>query len=283
MSSAPELLAVAPRVFEGAGGVRIVGDVLGPTDGLPVLLLHGGGQTRGAWTDTMRSLSAAGMFVVAVDLRGHGQSGWPDDADYSLRAFADDVRRISAALPSRPAIVGASLGGLAALVAEADYRMARSLVLVDVAPTIEPDGVARIVGFMKARSDGFASIEEAADAVAAYLPNRPRPKDLSGLARNLREGSDGRLRWHWDPRFLNGPRTPNASHSAEFLREAARKVRVPTLLVRGKQSDLLSIRGAEEFLTLVPHAEFVDVADAGHMVAGDRNDRFTDAIFRFVA
>lgn len=281
MSSPHETAAV--RVFEGAGGVRLVGDVLGPADGASVLLLHGGGQTRGAWSDTARALAAAGMFVVAIDLRGHGDSGWPDDGDYSVRAFAEDARCVAASLPQKPAIVGASLGGLAALIAEADHRVARALVLVDVAPTIEPEGVARIVSFMQARADGFASVEDAADAVAAYLPNRPRPKDLSGLARNLRLGPDGRWRWHWDPRFLHGPRPPSAAKNAEFLREAARKVRVPTLLVRGRRSDLLSMRGVEEFLELVPHAQFADVADAGHMVVGDRNDRFTETISRFVA
>lgn len=274
---------VSQRVFQGAHGVRLVADVAGPSEAPPVLLLHGGGQTRGAWKETVDTLVGRGLFVTAVDLRGHGESDWPVDADYSLDAFSEDVRLVAAALPSRPAIVGASLGGLAALVAEAEHQIARALVLVDVAPTIEPDGVARIVSFMAAVPEGFASVEEAAEAVAAYLPGRRRPRDLSGLARNLRKGDDGRLRWHWDPRFLHGPRPPHAARSADSLREAARKVQVPTLLVRGRRSDLLSMRGVEEFLALVPHAEFADVADAGHMVAGDRNDPFTAAISRFVA
>jgi non-heme chloroperoxidase len=93
--------------------------------------------------------------------------------------------------------------------------------------------------------------------------------------------------WHWDPRFLEQPtggldETRVTLLPPERLEAAARSVRVPTLLVRGRMSDVLSEEGAREFLELVPHAEYVDVAGAGHMVAGDRNDSFNEAITRFL-
>ncbi|MGZ3420833.1 MAG: alpha/beta fold hydrolase [Polyangiales bacterium] len=266
----------------GFGGVSLSGDSFGEEGGAPVLLLHGGGQTRHAWDETARALASRGRRVVALDLRGHGDSDWAPDADYTLDAFSEDVRRAARTFATKPAIVGASLGGLSALVAEAEGEgVASALVLVDVATRLEPDGVAKIVGFMRARPDGFASLEDAADAIAGYLPHRPRPSDLSGLEKNLRRGDDGRLRWHWDPAFL-GERRPGASNAKERLESAARALRIPTLLVRGRRSDLLSERGVEEFLQLVPHATFVDVAGAGHMVAGDRNDAFTAAILPFL-
>ena len=221
---------------------------------------------------------------MAVDLRGHGESDWSPDSEYHFERFGADVTAIVRALGRPPVLVGASLGGIAALVAEhrSGGGLCSALVLVDVAPRIEPEGAARIVGFMLERPDGFASLEEAADAVAVYNPNRRRPRDLSGLEKNLRLGRDGRYRWHWDPSFLAGSQSGGPAQMTA-LDDAARSLRVPTLLVRGRQSDLLSEEGARHFLELVPHAEFADVSGAGHMVAGDRNDAFTRSVLEFLA
>lgn len=279
-----ETSASADRVdcrFTGYGGLDLAGEAWGRDGAAPVLLLHGGGQTRGSWEHTARNLAQRGYRVIAIDLRGHGESEWSNDGDYGIDAFAGDVIAVARALPSPPVIVGASLGGLAAMIAEARGAVARALILVDIAPRIEDAGVARIVGFMSAHADGFATLEEAADAIASYLPHRSRPGDLSGLRRVLRAGSDGRWRWHWDPSFLDIRRRSESGDSAIF-EAAARHLRVPTLLVRGRRSDLLSPEGVAEFLELAPHARFVDIADAGHMVAGDHNDVFAAAIVEFI-
>ncbi|MCA9677023.1 MAG: alpha/beta hydrolase [Myxococcales bacterium] len=268
--------------FTGAGGVRLVGDEVGPADAAPVLLLHGGGQTRHAWGATARALAAAGHRVVAIDHRGHGDSGWPDDGDYGLETFAADVCEVAAQLGAPPVVVGASLGGLAGLLAEGERGpVLRALVLVDVAPRMEAGGVARIIGFMQSGLDGFASLEEAADAIAAYLPHRRRPRDLGGLSKNLRQRPDGRWRWHWDPRFVRRDGRDRA-FSRERLDGAAHRLRVPTLLVRGRMSEVLSEDGVRELRALVPHAAYVDVA-AAHMVAGDDNDAFSTAVVDFLA
>jgi len=274
----------------GADGLRLAADRFGDPHDPPVVLLHGGGQTRHAWGTTPRALAARGWHVLRVDLRGHGESAWPDDGDYRLEAIAADVLAVAGAQPTLPVLVGASLGGLASLLAigEADHDVARALVLVDVAPTIEQQGAQRIGDFMAKNMEiGYGSLEEVADAIAEYNPHRPRPKDLDGLRKNVRQRADGRWVWHWDPRFMSGPRgsrdeTRSVMLPPARLQDAARKVSVPTLLVRGKVSDLLSEEGAQELLELVPHAEYVNVAGAGHMVAGDRNDLFNDAIVDFL-
>jgi pimeloyl-ACP methyl ester carboxylesterase len=276
--------------LEGWGGVRLRADGFGDPTAPPVVLLHGGGQTRHAWGTTPQALADRGWYAVRVDLRGHGESAWPDDADYRLEAFAGDVETIARGLPSPPAIVGASLGGLSAMIAigESDEQFARALVLVDVGPTIEPAGVERISTFMSQNlEEGFGSLEEVADAVAAYNPHRPRPDDLSGLKKNVRQREDGRWVWHWDPRFMSGKlgdadETRATVATPDRLREAVRHLDLPVLLVRGRMSDLLSEEGAQELLALAPHAEYTDVAGAGHMVAGDRNDLFNDAIVAFL-
>jgi pimeloyl-ACP methyl ester carboxylesterase len=155
-------------------------------------------------------------------------------------------------------------------------------VLVDVVPRIDPDGGKKIGDFMRARPDGFATLEEAADAVSAYNPHRPRPKDVSGLMKNLRVRDDGRLHWHWDPRFVQNEKRVEPPQFAEILLDAADRVRIPSLLVRGMQSDIVSEAGVEEFRRHLPALEVYDVIGAGHMVAGDRNDAFNDGVIGFL-
>ncbi len=276
----------AQRVeYHGARGVRLRGDAWGDPAAPPVLFLAGGGQTRHAWGNTAIEVSTRGWFAIALDLRGHGESDWAPDADYSLEAFVEDLRGVVDALGRPPVLVGASLGGITGLLlaGEHDPHAFSALVLVDIAPRMEPEGVQRIVQFMRNHLDGFATIEEAAAAVASYLPHRPRPRDLSGLAKNLRRGPDGRYRWHWDPQFVVGPKRPDASQQPARLLAAARRLVVPTLLVRGRMSDVISPESVAEFLEAVPHARFADVSGAGHMIAGDRNDAFSAAVLEFLA
>lgn len=270
-------------MFEGAG-VSIAGDVGGPLDGIPVVLLPGGGQTRFSWRGAVSVLADRGFRVISLDLRGHGESGWSTDGDYRLDRFVDDVVTVLRGLRRPPFLVGASLGGLASLVAVGEGRtVAAGLVLVDVAPRIEAAGAARIGAFMRANPNGFASIEDAADAVAAYQPHRARPRDPKGLLKNLRLRSDGRYHWHWDPKFTD--REVSSSellHDAERLRNAARALSIPTLLIRGGLSAVVSPESVAEFRQLAPHAEVVDIASADHMVAGDKNDQFVDAVADFL-
>lgn len=268
--------------LRGAGGIRLAGDAFGDPGRPGVLLLHGGGQTRYAWGSTASTLAAAGFHAVTIDMRGHGESEWSPDGDYDLGTFAADVREVCLAMPAPPALVGASLGGLASLLCEYLHPVAKAVVLVDITPRMDPEGVMRIVGFMKAFPEGFSSIDEAADSIAAYLPHRPRPSDTSGLAKNLRRHDDGRWRWHWDPRFLEGPPRSAATDYPTRMNAAARALAVPTLLVRGRMSEIVSEEGVREFLELAPHSEYVDIEDAAHMVAGDRNDAFCDAVVEFL-
>lgn len=280
----------SPQVIElrGRDGNRIVGDAFGDPSDPPVLLAHGGGQTRHSWHTTTAHLGAAGWYAVSIDLRGHGDSEWAADGDYSISSFGGDIISVSEQL-GRPALIGASLGGTSSLFAMGATRSdpcGRALVMVDVAPNIEAAGAHRIMSFMREHmEDGFASLEEVADAVHAYNPHRPRPSDLSGLRKNVRQRENGRWYWHWDPRFVTISPTDNEAriHRSNVLEDAARALTVPTLLVRGRQSDLLSEEGAQQFLALVPHARYADVGGAGHMVAGDRNDSFNDSVVSFLA
>jgi pimeloyl-ACP methyl ester carboxylesterase len=278
--------------LRGAAGNAIAGERAGPWPAARhVLLAHGGGQTRHAWGGARRALAAAHWTALAVDARGHGDSAWVEPGAYAFEDFGADMAAVTAALTREagtpPVVVGASLGGLSGLLAIGEMGApARALVLVDVTPNLDRGGVAKIQGFMGERAaEGFGTLEEAADAVARYLPHRPRPRSLEGLRKNLRLGPDGRWRWHWDPRFLAGPRSINHGHETIEARfeAAARALRLPVLLVRGAESELVGEDEARRFLALAPHAEVVDVGAARHMVAGDANDAFVGAVSAFLA
>lgn len=281
-------MPAAKRVsFTVGRDLHIAADSFGPERGRPVLLAHGGGQTRHAWQACGKSLGQRGYHALALDLRGHGESDWAPDGDYAIERFAEDILSIADRLEEAPVLVGASLGGIAGLIAQGEYartghRGFAALVLVDITPRMNMEGVQKILGFMSSNLDtGFASLEEAADAIAQYLPARPRPKSLSGLAKNLRL-RNGRYFWHWDPSFINGSQRPQGSRDPVRLENAARAVSVPTLLIRGNKSELVDAEAVRMFSELVPHHEFVDVLDAGHMVAGDSNDAFNAAVIDFL-
>lgn len=271
--------------FRTSDGLVLIAEAYGEADAPPVLLVHGGGQTRHSWGGTAKRLADLGWQAIVYDQRGHGDSDRSPDGSYKVEFFGRDLRDVAASLQSPPVVVGASLGGLAGLLVAGDLApgLLRALVLVDVTPRNEREGVDRIISFMLDRVEqGFATLDEAADAVAAYRPHKARPDNHEGLRKNLRLDPDGRWRWHWDVNLFNADRGLAAGGSPGRMEAAALALDLPTLLVRGKLSDLVSEQTAAEFLELAPHAGFVDISGAGHMVAGDRNDRFTDAVADFL-
>lgn len=270
------------HTWPGMGGIRIAGDSWGDPNGPLVVLQHGGGQTRHAWKGAGETLGAAGYHAIAFDARGHGDTEWAPDGIYGTDIMVQDLKCVLVALGNRrPVVVGASMGGGTSLVAVGeDHVDATALVLVDIAPRIEKEGAENIDAFMSQKPEGFNSLEEVADAIASYQPHRQRPKNLDGLAKNVRLGADGKYHWHWDPMFRVGRR--NLQQRQDRFEACAKALKLPTLLVRGGLSDLLSEEGARDFLKLCPHSEFVNVTGAGHMVVGDRNDIFGTAVIEFL-
>lgn len=269
--------------FTGADGVPLTADAAGDHTAQPALLLHGGGQTRGSWRDSVEMLAELGFRAIAPDARGHGDSGQSPDGQYSPDAFARDLRAIIDQTGKSPVLIGASLGGITALLAagEGGPDVASALVLVDVAVTTNPYGVQEVHNFMKANPDGFASVDEAADAVAGYATDRPRPRSNEGLKRNLRL-REGRWYWHWDPAFLTTFHTAHKA-SRDRLVQAARALKVPVLLVHAANSNVVTEAEVTELRALIPHLEYVRVEGAGHMVVGDRNGVFNTAILDFLS
>jgi len=285
-ASAPEQPAAAPSRLGSAGGVALAIERFGAAAAPGLVFAHGFGQTRRAWSGTAGTLAGEGWHCLTADSRGHGDSGWNADGDYDFPQFVDDLILLAhhaaqPPAPGLPILIGASMGGLLGLVAQAACAPFRALVLVDITPRWENAGVERILAFMRAHPDGFGSVEEAAAAIAQYLPHRQERKSPERLRQLLVTHDDGRLRWHWDPRMLDRIAADSERQQAHLL-DAARNIRVPTLLISGARSDIVSDATIEEFLACVPHAEHVSVAHATHMVVGDRNDAFTDAVRQFI-
>ena len=268
--------------FEVEDGLILRAEAHGPAAGRPVILLHGGGQTRASWSHTGESLGERGYRAISLDLRGHGESDWA--GDYLIDAFAEDVRRVAAAVGHAPVLVGASLGGMSALLAcgEAPRLECSALVLVDIAPRIDPDGGRGVQAFMAGTAKGFDTLEAAADAVAAYLPHRKRPRDTGGLMKNLRRGDDGRLYWRWDPDFISPREGWDFDQVRRRLEGAVKAVDAPILMVRGGLSEIVSPTAADEIAGLSPRVEVAVVPSARHMVAGDDNDAFRAALLAFL-
>ena len=273
--------------FRGAKDLTLVADEWNrgaphAADRPTILMLHGGGQNRFSWKNTGQVLADHGFHVIALDARGHGDSDRAPDAEYTVDALSADVLLVLEQIGRPVVLIGASMGGLTSiLVAEqAGPQTVTKLVLVDVVPRFEKDGSARIRDFMFSHVHGFDTLEQAADAIAAYLPHRKRPSNLDGLKKNLRH-REGRWFWHWDPAFLTAP-DDDPFVRVERLEQAAIDLTIPILLIRGKLSDVVSEEGVQDFLAKVPAAEFVELSDAGHTAAGDDNDAFSEAVVSFV-
>lgn len=282
MSTAPETVQ-----FRGANELALVADewnrdAASTADRPSILMLHGGGQNRFSWKNTGQALAECGFHVVALDSRGHGDSERAPGADYALETLCVDVLKVIDAMGGPVVLIGASMGGLTGILVadQAGPEKVAKLVLVDVVPRFEKSGSARIRDFMFSHIHGFDSLEEAADAVAAYLPHRAGRRNPEGLKKNLRH-RDGRWYWHWDPKLMTKP-GDDPHLRVEKLEQAAINLSIPILLIRGKLSDVVSVDGVRDFLEKVPNAEFVELSDAGHTAAGDDNDAFTDAVVRFV-
>ena len=251
-----------------------------------VVCLHGGGQTAYMFEDLGAAL-APRYHVLAYDFPDHGDSDALEGGDLDRKVLAATAPPLCAEFGIDAAVfVGGSTGGVASMtLAAGQPELVAGLVVIDVGHKVEAEGVLRIAAFM-AEHESFATLEEAAEAIAAYLPNRT--VQAPRLTRNLRQRGDGR--WVWKHGLGRMIRDRGGLHLAQEgamnmfvgLADDLQRLRCPTLILRGAASDVLSEEGATEIVGLIPGARFARVAGAGHLAAGDNPESFVNLVRGFL-
>lgn len=250
-------------------------------DGPPVLFLHGGNQTAHAWDLVCLQLRDR-YRCLAVDLRGHGESPFPEDGRWRMRVQADDIRGLVSELSlERPALVGFSMGSWVATAYAALWPDApRAAVFVDGAPTLaDPDEkeLFELMGTYR-----FASLDEAVEHHLAYGPGGSPAHQRYYLLRTARRKDSGQ----WvTPRFWGrfGAPPDEMNADTESLWKLVPKIPCPALVVRGEHSNILSPELAERMAAELPGAgAYRTVPGSGHMVTLDRPRQLADAIADFL-
>lgn len=273
-----------PITVAAPDGLRLAGEAHGPADGAPVIFLHGGGQSRSAWRVAAQRLGEAGYRACTMDLRGHGDSDWSEALAYDFDDYVGDLVATIVALGGAPAVlVGASLGGHIATLAAARYPdRVSALLLADVTPWIDEEQGGAIRSRLREARHGFASLEEASAMVSRLRGTPPRTGSLEGLRHHVRERADGRLYFRWDVRLMDDAKLEGGGEGGLFRREAMR-LRLPVLVMRAEHSTLTTAGQVAAFRAAVPGVEEVLIEGAGHMVTGDVNDAYADAILAFLS
>lgn len=265
----------------GADGVAIVADAFGEKAATPIILIHGGGQSRSAWRGAARRFAEAGYHAICIDLRGHGDSDWAPDGNYAFERYIADMASIVGELGQRAVLVGASLGGhVAMMTASARPDLVLALALADVTPWVDEDFADGIRNAMRSAAEGFDNVDEAALMVARLRGTEPR-SDNRGLLAFLDEREDGRLYWRWDPRFIQDHFVRHGGEGGMFARAAA-KLQVPTLLMKAEFSTIVTWDQVDYFRKALPSLTCEEIKGVGHMVTGDDNDSYAEAVLRYL-
>jgi pimeloyl-ACP methyl ester carboxylesterase len=241
----------------------------GQQDAQPLILLHGGNLTAHTW-DPICLVLAQRYRCLAVDLRGHGESEWPADADYRLDAMAADIEQLIASeVGQSPLLVGMSLGGLTAIKLGGNGLVAlRGLVIVDVGPRPQAEGARKIIEF-STRDYELDDFEEFVQRALQFNPRRKPELLRRSLRTNLRQLPNGRWTWKWDRRRMQEDQLERLFAEQLTLWDAAAQISCPTLIVRGDRSAVFFESDAEELAATIADSRVAVVADAGHTVQGD--------------
>jgi pimeloyl-ACP methyl ester carboxylesterase len=235
------------------------------------VVLHGRAQNAHTWDTVALALQADHPRpLVALDLPGHGQSGWRDDHDYRPATVAHDLSRAADELAGAALlVVGMSLGGLAALswIDAAPDRFDR-LILVDITPGVDAAKARSITDFT-AGPERFASFEELLDRTVRYNPGRSPASLRRGVLHNAHELPDGSWAWRWDPQRLAPTREGTGSSAVAGLWDVIEASTLPLTLIRGGASSVVDDADVAELLRRRPDAEVVAVPGAGHSIQGD--------------
>lgn len=285
----------APRSLTVAGDEGLPIHVVAWSDeGVPLVLLHGFGNDATIWSDFAPAV-APYYRTLAVDLRGHGDSGRDAASRYDYDFHVRDLERVFEALGiGRLVLVGHSFGGrVATLFAARHPERLAGLVLVDSGPELDARGTTRIRLDMERTGGAAAPIASEAEYARMLSVAYPaaRPEAIARMARaGLRPLPGGGFERKTDPAFHEAARRTTPEQAAERERritaelwDALRSVRCPALVVRGAASDVLSADVADRMADeVLPSGRLAVVARASHSVMTDNPEGFAEAVCAFV-
>ncbi len=232
-----------------------------------VLMLHGASQQAHSWDFISLGLSSE-YHVLVLDQRGHGDSDWAPDGDYSIEAAQGDLDGIVDALGLADFnLMGHSMGGRNSFVwASRHPGMLRSLTIVDTGPETVRQGSDRIRRFREL-PDNLDTFEEFADRVQEYT-GRSREQVLGALQYSIRQGADGKWTWKYDKVMRQSGRT-ESYWTPEQLWDCVKRIDCPTLVTRGDRSDIFAAETMDRMCEDIADCTCVTIANAGHLVQGD--------------
>jgi esterase len=247
----------------------------------PMLCLHGATQTAHSWDEVAAELSGA-YRVLCLEQRGHGDSDWAPDGDYTRQTQAADVDAITDAIGlSRFILVGMSMGGMNSMTFTARHPdKVQALVIVDVSPEVQARGVEHIRSFVQA-SDELDSFEEFVERAHQFNPRRSLDNLRSRLSHNLKQLPNGKWTWKYD-KALRSFESAFRGNPMSSLWDDVRTIRCPTLIIKGGESDILSSESAEKLQASISNSRLAVVPGAGHSVMGDNPAGFVAAVREFL-
>jgi esterase len=266
-----------------ANGLKLHYQDWGTPGAPPILMLHGFGVS-GHMFDEFAERMRDTHRLIALDQRGHGDSDWSEEGDYTRDAFVADIEAAREQLGlDRFVLVGHSMGGLNAVAYTVRHpERVKALVLVDVGPEAAKEGVDNIMRFTQGPDE--LEFDEFVELAHRFNPRRSIENIRDRMRTRLRQTEGGKWTWKFDKRFRqkdSGLRVGSELSNDESW-QLFRQVRVPTLLVRGSESDVLTEEVAQRAAREMPQARLVTVAGAGHSVPGDNPDDFTAAVREFL-
>jgi esterase len=275
--------AVPQDRFVTANGLRFHYLEWGEPDSPPVMLLHGFAQTCHSWDFV--ALSLCDRFrVIALDQRGHGDSDWAPDGDYSPETQQKDIAAIVEALDLRDfVLMGLSMGGRNSFTYAANHPdRIKALVIVDAGPENQAAGSNNIRNFVQ-HDDELDSIDAFVERVRKYNPRRATEQIRGSIRHNLRQLPNGRWTWKYDKALRSPGRRMGADpETAKRLWSYLESLKCPTLLVRGAASDVIAMDTAETMHRRIPNSKLATVENAGHLVMGDNPSGFQKAVMEFL-
>ncbi|HEV8032186.1 MAG TPA: alpha/beta hydrolase [Stellaceae bacterium] len=249
----------------------------------PILFLHGGALTAHTWDLVCMALREE-HHCLALDQRGHGDSDWASDADYSIGAQLADTKGFVDKLGlDKFILVGMSLGAINSLAfAIAHPERLSHLVIIDAGPEMRRPGSSRIRDFVNEVQE-TVTVEAIIEKALKFNPRRDPTILRRSLMHNLRQQPDGTWKWKYDTRRFKA--LGQDSHRAEraALADGLARITCPSLVVRGGESDVFHEEDAERLAARLPHGRHVTVPKAGHTVQGDNPKDLVAELRRFLA